>query len=331
MVPMCRQLATTYKAGIPVLQGLELASRQTRQPKVRNVLRQMAFDIRQGDTLHAAAQHQSLRLPRFFVELLGAGETGGRLDVMLDDLADYYEDRQAMQRQVASQMVYPIILLVISWLLIPFALEMVSSALKSTGAAVNIGAHINDWAIGRVFSALRWGVVFAVIVVLSRLGIFQWFSGAITTFVWPFSRVARKMALARFFRTFSLLLSSGMNTMAAIQRSASVINNPYIERDLLKAIPAVREGATLSDAFGRCRYITPAAHEMLIVGEQSGELDNLLRKLSQYFHNESMHELKVAMQIGVQVFMLAIMVGIGYFIIKFYMTLYGGIFNEFGI
>ncbi len=331
MVPLCRQLATAYKAGIPVLQSLELASRQTRRRNVRNMLQQMAFDIRQGSTLHQAAQNQSRHLPGFFVELLGAGEMGGRLDIMLEDLADYYEDRQAMQRQIISQLAYPAFLVVFAWMAIPFAMQAVSSAVGPSAGAFNLNTHIATWAAGRVHSGIRAGIVLAIIVVLARLGVFQWISGAATTFLWPFSKVARKLAMARFFRTFSLLLSSGMGTTAAIERSASVINNPYIERDLLKAIPAVREGSTLSDAFSRCRYVTPAAHEMLIVGEQSGELDNLLRKLSLYFQNEAMHALRVSIQLGVQLVVVAIMVTIGYFIIRFYMTLYGGMFNELGI
>ena len=331
MVPLCRQLASMHHAGIPVLQSLVLAADQARSGKVRNLLRQMAFDIRQGATLHEAAAAQSKRLPRFFIELLGAGEAGGRLDMMLNDLADYYEDRLTMRRQIIGQLVYPAILLFVAWALIPFAMGAVRQGISGSSEAFNLAGYISVWALGRLFSALRIAVVVLVVLALFRVGIFQWVWGAFTTFAWPFSRVTRKLAMARFFRTLSLLFASGMNAVTSIERSAAVIANPYIERDLLQAIPAVRNGETLTEAFGRCRYVTRAAHEMLQVGEQSGKLDSLLRKLSEYFQEEALHALNAAIQIAVQLVMLVIFCAIGYFIINFYMTLYGGMFNELGI
>ena len=334
LAPLCRQLATAYDAGIPILRTLEMARREAGDRRVRDVLGQMHDDIRQGATLGDAAKKQSTRLPPLLVQMLAAGEHGGRLDAMLHDLASYYEDRVVMRQKIMGMAVYPIIQLVVAWFLGTFALGLVGEVTAVFGSAtgeVDLFGYFGDYL---RFQAIALVVAVTAVLALAfvaRTGALRWVWGWIATFVWPLAPVTRKFALARFCRGMSLLLGSGVNTTQAIQSSAAVASNPYIERDLLKAVEPVRQGATLAEAFRGSRYLSSNAREMIEVGEASGKLEVSLRKASDYHFNEASAAVQVMTKVGFVLLLLLVAGVIGYVIISFYMRLYGGLFNELGI
>jgi len=318
LVPLCRQMATSYDAGIPIIRTLDLMADNARDSRSKQVFRSMAEDARNGATLGEAARRQQKYLPRFFIELLHSGELGGRLDVMLRDMADYYEDRLTMQRKIVGAMVYPALQLTAAWFLGTFALGLIGRLNMDSGEDISIGGYINEYLL---FQGLAMGILAAVviaIVVLSRLGLISWSWGLILNYMWPLSGVARKFSLARFFRGFSLLLGSGMNIKSCITNAAAISGNAYIEKDLLQAIPRVAEGATLVEAFAPCRTLTPVAREMLLVGEHSGNLEQSLRKVSEYHLEEGRHAVQVASKIMGVLIVLAVGGLVGAIIISFY-------------
>ncbi|HOS03809.1 MAG TPA: type II secretion system F family protein [Candidatus Hydrogenedentes bacterium] len=331
LVVTCRQLSTAYNAGIPILQGIELTERQARGSKTRQVLAAMRHAIRSGSTLADAARAQAPYLPRILIELLDAGEKGGRLDVMLRDLADYYEDRLAMRREIVGALVYPVFMLFAAWYFGSFALMLVNRLLgvfaPRADAAFDFEAFFRDYFQLQLFAHAAALAVVAVCIVLARMGVFRWISSLFTTFLWPFSAVTRRFALSRFFRTMSLLIGSGLPIVACIERSAAVALNPYIERDLLKAVPYVKEGSTLTHAFAGV-YLTATAREMLHVGEETGSLEVQLRKVSDYHLAEALQAVQMATRLLRVLVMLIVGATVGLVVIRFYATLYGGMLDE---
>jgi type IV pilus assembly protein PilC len=335
LVPLCRQLATAYDAGIPILRSLEIISEQQRDKKVKDVLARMGNAISAGGTLGEAARAEQKYLSTFFIELLSTGERGGKLDVMLNDLADYYEDRLEMTRGVRRMMTLPCIQLVAAWFLGSFSLLLVGEITNmfsdKSGKAFALGAFFNSY--GR-FQAKAMAVVAVVLilsVILSRAGLSGWIWSFFTTHIWPLSGVTRKFALSRFFRSFSLLVGGGMHFPWAIESSAAVTSNPYIAKDLMKAIPAIKDGKTLVEAFAPCKYLTPTAREMILIGEQSGDLEGSLHKVADYHMKEASHAVNVATKIFGVLIVLAVALTIGYIIITFYQRLYGGMMDGLGI
>lgn len=318
LVPLCRQMASSYDAGLPIIRTLELMSENAKDSRAKQVFQSMAADARGGATLGEAARKQEKYLPRFFIELLHSGELGGRLDVMLRDLADYYEDRLSMQRKIVGAMVYPALQLTAAWFLGTFALGLISQLSLESGQAIDLGAYFSQYLTFQGISMAVVAVAVVIIIVLSRMGIFKFSFGLIAHFVWPLNKVNRKFSLARFFRSFSLLVGSGMNIQACIANAAAISGNPYIEKDLKTAIPRVSGGATLVEAFGPCRSLTPVAREMLEVGEQSGNLEASLRKVSEYHLEEGQHAVSIATKVMGVLIVLAVAGLIGFVIISFY-------------
>lgn len=322
MVPVCRQLATTYEAGIPILKGLDLVSGQVGDRKARQVLGNMKETIENGSTLGEAARQQRRYLPPFFIELLASGEAGGRLDIMLRDLAQYFEDRQTMIRRFIGAMIYPGIQLGAAWFLGSFSLRLVGRLDPFSDHPFSFEEFLRDYALFQAKALLVFGLIVLAAAVLSYFGILRWIVGWVSNFIWPFRAMSRKFGLARFFRSMSLLVGSGMNIRSCIVNSAAITVNPYLQKDLLKAAPIVADGGTLVQAFSVCKYLTPVSREMILVGEQTGNLEESLKKVSQYHLEEASHALQVLTRI-LGVLILLIIAGIvGYVIISFYSKLY---------
>jgi type IV pilus assembly protein PilC len=334
LVPFCRQLATSYEAGIPILRSFELIGRENKDPKVREICSRMHQRVANGDTLEDAARAESRYLPTFFTELISSGEVGGKLDVMLRDLAEYFEDRLAMRRRIVRMMTYPLIQLTAAWFLGTFAFKLMGQVMATFSdrtANFSFEAFLSDYGWFQAKAVGGAAVVIAICIILSRMGVFPYIGKAVTTFVWPFSRVTRRFGLARFFRSMSLLLGSGMNVKRCIERAAATTANPYMEKDLLRAVPVVANGGSLVEAFATSRMLTPTALEMLAVGEESGQLEAALRKASEYNMEEASHAVNVATRIIGVLIALAVAGIIGYVIISFYAGLYGGMLNELGV
>ncbi len=328
MVPLCRQMATSDNAGIPLLQTLKMMSTHTSHRRARQVFADMHHVINTGGTLSEAANVQSKYLSKYFIELLAAGEKGGKLDIMLRDLANYYEDRLRMRRDIVLALFYPVfILLPIAYFCGTFALRLVSRLNLGSGATFNFSDYLHDYMFFQLKMLLFFALIFGVVVVCSRIGIFPWIWGWFTTHLWPFGPVTRKLALSRFFRSMALLVGAGVEIRKCIENAAAITANPYIQKDLLQSIPYVSQGKTLVEAFSSSRTLTPVAREMLLVGEQSGELEVSLLKVSQYHHEEATHAIKRAVTVMGVVVMLIVACIIGYFIISFYSQLYSNILN----
>lgn len=334
MVPLCRQMAHSHEAGIHLLTSLDMLARQQKDRQLRDVLQRMKDNIVRGWTLGDAARAESKHLSPIFVELLTAGEQGGKLDAMFRDLADYYEDRLAIKRSIIGALVYPCIQVAAAWFLGTFAFRLLGIIMASFGGRgepFSLEAFIKDYLMFQAKAMGILGVIVAICILLSRLGLFGWVYGLFTTHMWPMSRVTRKFAMARFCRTLSLLLTTDMPIHRCIERSAASVGNPYIERELLKALPHIRQGGSLTEAFARTRFFTPQVRETLAVGENSGKLDTALRHVSQMELEEANHAVRIALRfLGVAI-LLAVAILIGYIVITFYMTLIGGVLDELDV
>ncbi len=340
LVPLCRQLSTAYGAGLPILQTVENAGSQSRDRTVQRVFRTMGAELRGGQTLGEAAKSQAKYLPPFFVHLLASGERGGKLDVMLTDLAEYYEEKLAMRRKVQQMLALPVFELIAAWFLGTFALgildvvqgSMSDSATRSgTSGIANVTEYFDTYLQFQARAMIAAAVLFAAAIALSRLGVLDRVTGLATTYLWPLSRVTQRFAMAQFFRSFALLVSSGTGIVSCIESAAATTANLYIERDLLKAVPLVKRGKTLTEAFAPCRFLTPLSRQMIEVGEQSGNLEGQAKKISEYHLAEASQAVAMATKVMGTLIVLGVGCTVGFIIITFYTRLYGGLMDELGI
>ncbi len=328
MAPLCRELATTYNAGIPLLQALRLAAEHVGSLKTRQMLNRIEAAIQNGATLSRAARAEHKLLPEMFIEVVAAGEMGGSLDALLRDLAAYYESITKMQRSVMAAMVYPMLQLLSAWFLGTFSLGLVRHISPTATERFVLGDYISAYAAFQFRALLVAAICAVILIVLARLGMLQLPWALTKTVIFPLRYISNKFAMARFFRTLALLIGSGLNIRACIERSAAVTLNPLIERDLLRAVPVIMRGGTLVEAFAGCRYINRVGKEMIAVGEQSGRLDATLRKVAEYHYDEAEAAVQAATRLLFVAMVLAMGVLVGAIIIYFYGSLYGSLLND---
>jgi type IV pilus assembly protein PilC len=321
MVILCRQFATSFGAGIPILRSLELTAQNLKDQRSQQVLRAMYADIRRGATFAEAARRQDKYLPPLFIELIQSGEIGGRLDVMLRDLATYYEDRLTMRRTIVQKTIYPCMQLMAAWFLGSFSLMII----RIMGRQFNLTQFLHRYLIFQLSAGLLALTGFVACLALARAGIFNWIWGFVTSHIWPLAPVTRRFAMARVFRSLSFLLGSGVPVEKAVESAAATASNPYIERDILTVIPRVRAGYNLAEAFAPCAYMTPQTREMMVVAEESGRHEEALRKASQYQLEEASHAVNVAVRVGEVFIILAVSGVVGFIVISFYSTYLGNI------
>jgi type IV pilus assembly protein PilC len=331
MVPVCRQIATAYSAGLPIIRVIEHVGENSKNHKVKRILLEISDDLSNGMTLGEATLKQSEYLSSFFANLLGSGEQSGNLDIMLNDLADYYEEKLALKRKIMGQLAYPMILLCLCWFLGTFAIGMLKVMMAgidgSGGGVAGVTEYFGQYTQFQIKAVIVFTVLIVLAVALSRMGILKWITGLVSTFIWPMSRVTRKLGMARFFRSLSLMITSGLGIVQCITKSAQVTDNPYIEEDLLKSIPHIKNGKSLVDSFRESTLMTPLAFEMLAIGEQSGKLDEQLKKAAQYHQDEADHAIKQATTVLTTLIMLGVFILIGGIVIYFWIKFYGGLMD----
>ena len=332
LTPMFRQLATAYEAGIPLAQSFDLLKREQKDRKIRDLLTRMQDVIKNGGTLADAVSAESRYLPSYAIALIKAGEMGGKLDVMFRDLADYFEDRVEMRREMVRWMAYPIVLLCVTWFLGTFAIRLVLRLpdILLGGAPFDLTSYFMDYFRFQAAAVVVCLLIVSVCISLARLGLFGWIWGLFATHIWPLAPITRRFALARFCRSMALLVDSGLGIEQCIYRSAAVTANPYIENDLVKAVPYVREGTTLTEALSGSRYLLPTAREMIYVGEQTGKLEDSLRKVSRWYLDEASHAAAIAVRVLYFIIYFSAAGLVLYVVYTFYSRLYGGMFDAIG-
>lgn len=285
--------------------------------------------IGRGASLAEACRAERRVFPELFVEALAGGESGGRLDALLRDLAGHYEETHRMKRAVISSLIYPVTQLVCAWFLGTFALGIIKAIgnFQNSAGRFSMQEYLAHYVRFQITAVLIFVAVIAVLIGLGRSG---WFRGPVSLVknsLWPLSAVSQKFAMARFYRGMALLIQSGLDIKRCIERSAAMTMNPAMEKDLLGAVPVVSRGGTLVEAFSHSRYMTRMGREMLAVGEHSGDLDAALQKAAEYSFGEAQAAVKSAAKVLQVVITLCVGGVVAYFVISFYSNLYGSALN----
>ena len=303
------QWSMLYKSGVPMARCFVVVAEQSRDRIARHTLIRVADALEAGATLEESLRSESHRLPPMFVEALSCAEASGRFDDALDHVCQYFEDWLEHRRAIIRAAAYPFFVLMAIMFGIPLA--------KSVAISVLNGGTDSDF----MRLLLMWfkGVLaffvplFLIVGILSRTGIWQWVWGAAATFIWPFGKIVRRYAHARFFRMLGILLGGGMAPKTAVRRAATLVTNPILAADINRALPMLDRCATLEEALSRAQLLPPVARESLAMGEQTGRGPELFEKTAKWLHDEADHRLRTLIWSieGILILMLAAMIVMG--------------------
>ena len=283
-----RQLSVLVAAAIPLEEALRAVGKQSEKAHVQNLLMSVRSKVMEGHSLANALQ-QAGRLPDLYIATIAAGERSGHLDLILDQLSDYTENRFAMQKKVQGAMIYPIILMLMSFAIVMGLMTYVVPDIVKTFDQSKDALPWITVALMKASDFIRvaWpfllvaGVVgFITLVRFLRTSAGHYAFDRLTLKLPLFGKLSRGINAARFASTLSILTRSGVPLVDALKIGAAVSNNWIIRDAVNLAAEKVTEGGNLATQLERCGYFPPMMVQMIKSGEVSGELDRMLDKAS---------------------------------------------------
>lgn len=289
-----RQLATMVNSGVPIAHALDqLATAE--KPTFQRILHQVADDIAMGSGFSDAIARHPGAFDETYVALVHSGEVSGALDTVLDELATYMENVQAMKEKVKGAMRYPIfiglfvvgLVTAILWKLVPVFANLYASFNAELPAATRILIRISD---GIRDNALPVLGVMIVLVIAFVLGMnhrtFKRFVHGTILRIPVFGGILRKNVLARYCRTMAVLMGSGTPILRATEIAASVVGNRVYTEALQKVYVKLRTGELLSEALHQTGCFPVLIRQLVATGESAGRIDVLLRKAAEFYERE---------------------------------------------
>jgi len=284
---LTRQLSTMLRAGVPVEEALVTVARQTENNRARNLLSALRSQVAEGQSLAQAMRRFPQAFPADYVATVAAGEQSGRLELVLERLADYTENRQDLQRQLVTAMIYPALLTVTAFVIVAALLAYVVPQVVD----VFTGMHQQLPLLTRLMIAAsdllrHYGLyVLLLVIVLLVLGRYLLRSPE-RRMAWHrlllrvplLGRLLIGANTARFTRTLSILIGSGVPVLEALQISAQVLSNLPMRQAVMEAAGRVREGASIFQSLNRTSYFPPMTLHLIASGESSGRLEDMLER-----------------------------------------------------
>lgn len=290
-----RQLSTLISAALPIEEALRAAAAQSRQPRIQSMLLAVRGKVLEGHSLAQALAAYPVAFPDLYRATVAAGEHAGHLGPVLEQLADYTEQRQQSRQKVQMALLYPVILMLASLGIVGFLLGYVVPDVVRV--FVDSGQTLPALTRGLIFLSelvKHWG---ALVILLLVLGVFL-FRRALRkdsvrrrwhAFLLRVPLVGGLIAAtetARFASTLAILVRSGVPLVEALAIGAEVVSNMVIRSDVVTATQRVREGGSLSRALEASRQFPPMMLHMIASGERSGELDQMLARTARNQEND---------------------------------------------
>ncbi len=295
LVVFSRQLATMIDAGIPLVQALGILGEQIENLTLRNIVNTVRQDIEAGMSFcDALAKHNSV-FSDLFINMTRAGEASGMLDDVLDRLAGYLEKSAALQRKVKSSMVYPAVVVSMAFIITVFLMVKVVPTFK--GIFDSLGGQlplptlilitISDF-MTRFFlvgvAMLVVGIIFLKKYIATPKGRYQFDKYQLKVPV--LGELMTKVGIAKFSRTFSTLIKSGVSVLNALDIVAKTSGNKLVEEAINNARTAVKEGEPIARPLAKSGVFPPMVCRMIGVGEQTGQLEKMLSKIADFYDEQ---------------------------------------------
>jgi type IV pilus assembly protein PilC len=330
-----RQLATLLSSGVPIMQSMETLADGSRSPGLTYALKDIGEQVSKGKRFGEALSGHPKVFDRFYVNMVIAGEESGNLDQILNRLAIYIEKSVKIQGKIKGAMAYPAAIICIAMLVVVGLLVFVIPKFKDlfTSSGQELPALTKLVVAMSEFFMHKWyiliGGTFAI--VYSFISYKNTEAGkmaldAIFIDVPFLGDLIRKGAVAKFTRTLSTLLGSGVGIMEALEIASKVVGNHVIERAILRAKDAITEGKSLTVPLSKEKYIPHMVTQMIGVGEQTGALDVMLGKVADFYEDE----VDVAVGALTSVMEPMMMVVLGGIVAFFVIAMYLPIFNMAG-
>lgn len=295
LVVFTRQLATMIDAGLAMVQCLQALADQTQNKVMRDVIKDVCSRVEGGDSFSEALSKHPKVFTRLYVSMVGAGEKGGLLAEILARLATYLENTARLRKKVKSAMMYPTVVTIVAIVITTFLLIKVipvfGEVYEGFGAKlpaptlfmINLSKFVSSWFI-LIFLGLGGMVYGWIYFIKTPAGRQFWDSRRIKLPV--FGQIAHKICLARFTRTLSSLIRSGVPILEVLQIVSQTVGNVVMEKAIKQSMADIERGESISAALGKHPVFPNMIIRMCMAGEQTGKIDSMLERISDFLDDE---------------------------------------------
>lgn len=309
-----RQLSTLLNAGLPLVQSLRSVNNQTEHKALKIIISRIIADVEAGSTLAKAMGKYPDVFNQVYISLIAAGEASGTLDKALERLADQQEKDADIVSKVRGAMIYPVIVLGVMIVVVIFMLVKVLPQVKTlytetSGAQLplitQILLSISDFVIG-------WWWAIIIVLVIAAVFTTRWARtlggkrviDKLKMRAWPIGPLFMKMYMARFSRTGTTLVASGVPLIQMLNITSKAVDNVFVEDSINKATEKVKAGKSLGQSLENDPNFLELVPNMLKIGEQSGSMEQMMAKAAEYYEKELDNEIKAIQTIIEPVMMI---------------------------
>ena len=300
----CRQFVSMLSAGVTILASLRMLAEQTENKYLRRGLEGVVADIERGETLHEAMARRPKIFPEMMVSMVAAGESSGRLEVTFERMAIHFERSARVKSMIKKAAVYPIMVAVVAIIVMVVMLVVVIPRYIVMFEEMNIELpgitlfviHASDFITGNWFVLLMI-LIGIVIVVKTYLGTDpgKHAFGRLKTRIPVFKSLEIKTAASLYARTLSTLTYAGMPLLDSLVLTANTMSNVLFKDEILRSVDDIKAGIPLSHPLIISKLYPPMVGQMVKIGAETGDLDNMLNKLAEYYDEEVEMETETVM------------------------------------
>jgi type IV pilus assembly protein PilC len=295
LVMFTRQLATMVDAGLAMVQSLQGLAEQTTNKVMRDVIKDVCARVEAGDSFSEAPQKHPKAFGKLYVAMVSAGEKGGLLAEILARLATYLENTARLRKKVKSALMYPTVVSVVAVLITTFLLVKVVPVFGEVYSGFGAKLPAPTQALITISNFVKSYILFFVLA--GAAAIWGWFYFIKTPAgrqFWDarriklplFGAIAHKICLARFTRTLASLIRSGVPILEVLQIVSQTVGNVIMEKAIKDAASDIERGQSISSALGKHPIFPSMVIRMITAGEQTGKIDNMLERISDFLDEE---------------------------------------------
>jgi type IV pilus assembly protein PilC len=330
LILFTKQFSTLFRAGVPMMSMLDILAAQTENPRLENVIITMRQAIKEGAQLYDAfRQHPGVFSP-LYCAMIHAGEVSGSLPKVMERLKYILEHEQKVRSDIRSAMFYPAFvlgLLVVAFvILLAFVLPKFVTILSRSGVALPLPTQI---AMGIYQFMATYGALLLAAALVAFLAAFFFLRTDQGRFTRDFmliqspiiGPVVVKSAMSRFSSIFSILQSSGIAILEAMKILSATIGNAAIAREFDRIRELLEEGRGIAAPLKKARYFTPMVVNMVAVGEESGNLDEMLQEVATHYDEELEYAIKKMTNALGPILIISLAVMVGFFAVAIFMPI----------
>jgi type IV pilus assembly protein PilC len=328
-----RQFATMINSGLALLRALYILENQTQNAKLKSIIGDIRNDVESGSALSDALEKHPKVFNRLYVSMVRAGEAGGILDDTLNRVATQLEAEDSLKRTIKSAMVYPLLIAAFALLVLTammlFIIPIFSKMYADLGSQlpmltrimVNISDTMKSITGVFVFAAIA-GIIYGIIRIKhTPQGTAAWDRTKLQIPM-GIGEIVRKLAMARFSRTLSTLVSSGVPILQAIEITGDTAGNVVVSDAMANVKREVKEGRPMSEPLTDSKVFPPMVTQMIAVGEETGAVDTMLNKIADFYEDEVNASVKSLTSILEPIMMMGVGALVGVIVIALYLPIF---------